>query len=360
MKILKYLFFLLLIVIIAGAIYVATKDGNYQVEESAIINAPVPVVFNEVNNFKNWEQWGPWMDDSDDLIINYPENTTGQGASYSWKSEELGDGSIRNTKVIPNSTIDQILIFKSTYGESKSDGYWNFEEVEDGTKVTWGIIGEQDFMEKLAFTFMDKSFSAMVKPMFAEGLEKLKKITLEKMYKYAVNVDGVTTHGGGFYMYATTATKISQVQTKMQQMFADVSLYMEQNNITAMGNPFILYNQWDEQNNSAIYSAGVFTPSLVITPLESSVLNGMMPVQKVLKTTLTGDYKYLKQAWESAYKYAEENNLPIATETPAFEVYVTDSKESPNPANWVTEIYIPLLDANQIEVEVEGESTSSI
>ena len=356
MKILKYLFFLLLIVIIAGAIYVATKDGNYQVEESVIIKAPVPVVFNEVNNFKNWEQWGPWMDDADDLIVNYPENTTGQGASYSWKSEELGDGSIRNVKVIPNSTIDQILIFKSTYGESKSDGYWRFEEVEDGTKVTWGIIGEQNFMEKLAFTFMDQSFSAMVNPMFAEGLEKLKKITLEKMDKYAVNVDGVTTHGGGFYMYATTASKIAQIQTRMQQMFADVSLYMEQNNITAMGKPFILYNQWDEQNNSAIYSAGVFTPSLVITPAESSVLNGMMPVQKVIKTTLTGDYKYLKQAWERAYKYAEENDLPVAINAPAFEVYVTGPEESPNPAGWVTEIYIPLLDPAQVEEETEATS----
>lgn len=357
MKILKYLFFLLLIVIIAGAIYVATKDGNYQVEESAIINAPVPVVFNEVNNFKNWEQWGPWMDDSDDLIINYAETTSGQGASYSWKSEKLGDGSLRNTKVVPNSKIDQILIFKSPYGESKSNGYWTFEEVEEGTKVTWGIIGEQDFMEKLAFTFMDQSFTEMVDPMFIEGLEKLKKVTIKKMDEYSINVDGVTTHGGGFYMYATTATKISQIQTKMQQMFMDVSLYMEQNNIPAMGKPFILYNQWDEQNNSAIYSAGVFTPSLVITPTESSVLNGMLPVQKVIKTTLKGDYKYLKQAWEKAYKYAAENNLPVATDAPAFEVYVTRPEDSPNPASWVTEIYIPLLDAEQVEAETEATST---
>jgi len=347
MKILKYLFFLLLIAIIAGAIYVATKDGNYQVEETTIIKAPVPVVFNEVNNFKNWEKWGPWMDDSDDMIINYPEKTIGENASYSWKSEEMGDGSIRNIKVIPESAIDQELMFKSPYGESKSNVYWDFIEVEEGTKVTWGIEGKQSFMEKLAFTFMDQSFPEMIRPMYKEGLEKLNDVVLEKMNVYSINVDGVTTHGGGFYMYATTATKISQVQTKMQQMFADVNLYMEQNNISSMGKPFVLYNKWDEQNNSAIYSTGVFTPSLIITPAESTVLNGMLPVQKVIKTTLKGDYKYLKEAWEKAYKYAEENSLSINPDAPSFEVYMVGPDHTTNPANWVTEIYMPLLEAEQ-------------
>ncbi len=347
MKILKYLFFILLIVFIAGAIYVATKDGEYQVEETAIINAPVSVVFNEVNNFKNWEEWGPWMDDSDDIIVTYTDKTIGETASYSWKSDEMGDGSIKNLKVIPESAIDQELIFKSPYGESKSDVYWNFVEVEEGTKVTWGIKGNQSFREKLGFTFMDQSFSEMIRPMYKEGLEKLNKVVLKKMSAYSVNVDGVTTYGGGFYMYTTTATKVSQIQSKMEKMFADVSLYMEKNNISSMGNPFVLYNKWDEQNNSAIYSTGYFTPSLIITPAESTVLNGMMPVQKVIKTTLKGDYRNLKEAWNTAYKYSQDNDLPVHPDSPAFEVYVITKDKSPNPADWVTEIYIPLLQTEE-------------
>lgn len=347
MKILKYLFFLLLIVIIAGAIYVATKDGNFQVEESTVVNAPTSVVFNEVNNFKNWEQWGPWMDDADDIIVNYSENTIGENAGFSWKSNEMGDGSMKNSKVIPDSKIEQVLIFKSSYGESTNDVYWNFEEVEEGTKVTWGIIGKQSFMEKLAFTFMDKSFPEMIRPMYQEGLERLKEVVVEKMGTYTINVDGVTTHGGGFYMYSTTATNTSQIQIKTQQMLADVSLYMEENNISKMGNPFVLYNKWDEQNNTAIYSTGFFTPSLVITPTESTVLNGMMPVQKVIKTTLKGDYKNLKEAWEAAYKYSNKNNLPVNTDSPAFEVYSIGPDKTMNPANLVTEIYIPLLEVQE-------------
>jgi len=139
------------------------------------------------------------------------------------------------------------------------------------------------------------------------------------------------------------------VRVKMPQMFTDVSLYMKQNNITESGNPFVLYNQWDKQNNSAIYSVGIFTPSLVITPAESSILNGMLPVQKVVKTTLKGDYKYMQRAWDKAYQYISDNNLQPSEDQAVFEVYKVSAAQTQNPSLWITEIYIPLI---QPEVEI--------
>jgi len=351
MKIIKYLFFLILIGLIAGSIYIATKDGNYQIEESTTINAPLPVVFNEVNNFKNWEEWGPWMDNTDDLILAYSDTISGEGASYSWKSEKMGDGSITTTKAIPDSTIEQELTYVAKYTETKSDIYWKFNKIEEGTKVTWGIQGNQSFMEKLAFAFTDSSYTQMMRPMISEGLEKLKLVTLDKMESYSINVDGVTQFGGGFYMYTTTASKISQIQLKMRDMFTEVSRYMKNNNISIQGDPFVIYNEWDEQNNNAIYSAGRFTPSLVITPAESPVLNGMMPVQKVVKTSLKGNYKNLKEAWDEAYTYLEKNNLQATPDSHPFEVYKTNPEITLNPAKWITEIYIPVSDKQKLKLD---------
>ena len=348
MKIFKYLFFLILIALIAGAIYIATKDGNYQIEETTTVNAPITVVFNEVNNFKNWQDWRPWIDDTDDLIISYSDTTSGEGATYSWKSEKMGDGSITTIKSLPDSSIEQELTFNSKYGTTQSDVYWKFDKVEEGTKVTWGMQGKQSFMEKLAFAFMDSSYTQMMRPMFAEGLKKLNTVIIEKMDAYSINVDGVTQYGGGFYMYTTTATKISVVHTNMWDMFTEISRYMENNNISMQGNPFVIYNEWDEQNNNAIYSAGIFTPSLVITPAESHILNGMMPVQKVVKTSLKGDYKNLKEAWDKAYSYIEENNHQATPDSHPFEVYKTNPETTLNPAKWITEIYIPVSDKQEL------------
>ncbi|MBT8319695.1 MAG: GyrI-like domain-containing protein, partial [Gramella sp.] len=208
--------------------------------------------------------------------------------------------------------------------------------------VTWGMKGEQSFMEKAAFLFQDESLNDMMQPMFKKGLDNLQEVLREKMETYSVNIDGITQHGGGYYMYVTTASKISQVSDRMPDMINQVTNYMSENNIEQVGNPFVLYNQWNEDAGTAIYSAAHFTPSEVIVPAESNVLTGYMPNQRTLKTTLKGDYVNLKEAWDKAYNYLQENGLAAAGNSQAFEVYVTGPKDNANPAKWITHIYIPL------------------
>ena len=342
MKIFKYLFFLLLIVIIAGSIYIATKDGDYQVEETKIITAPVEMVYQEVNELKNWENWEPWSAEANDMIVDYGAKTSGDSSSYSWKSESAGDGEIKTISAKPYSGIEQEITFKTPFGEATSDVYWEFKEIENGTEVTWGIKGHQSFMEKLAFTFQEQSITEMMRPKFQKGLNNMESVILNKMDKYTINVDGVIQHGGGYYMYTTTASKISQVDEKMAPMFTEVSNYMDKNGIEKNGNPFVLYNEWNETSGTAIFSAGIFTSSEVITPAESEILNGFIPNQKVLKTTLKGDYKNLKEAWNTAYNYIADNDLEVIEDAHNFEVHLTSPEQVANPAKWITHLYIPV------------------
>ena len=342
MKILKYLLFLFLIIFIAGSIYIATKEGDYQVEHSETIFAPKELVYNQVNDYTNWENWEPWSEESEDMIRTYNEKTSGEGAGYSWKSDDMGNGRISTTSTKPFSAISQKITFETQYGDSSSDVYWDFEEVENGTKVTWGMKGDQSFMEKLAFSFQDESLEDMMKPMFEKGLKNLNKVTVNKMKVYSINVDGITQHGGGFYMYTTTATRIGQVSEKMSPMISEVQNYMDNNNIERIGQAFVLYDEWNESNGTAIFSAGFFTPSQVITPMDSNVLNGFLPNQKVVKLTLKGSYENLKEAWETAYNYISENNLEVADNSKAFETYIVNAQDSVNPADWITHIYIPV------------------
>ena len=346
MKILKYLFFLLLIFIIGASIYIATKDGEFQVEQQQVLAAPQEVVFNQVNDYTTWNDWEPWSRETDDMIINYGDKTKGEGASYSWKSENMGEGEITTIKANPYTSIDQKITFATPFGDSTSDIYWEFEKKGDSTLVTWGMKGEQSFMEKAAFTFQDESLSEMMLPMFKQGLENLQAKITEEMGAYSINIDGITQHGGGYYMYMTTASKISQVSERMANMISEVDSYMNNNNIEKVGNPFVLYNQWNEDQGTAIYSAAYFTPSEVVTPAESSILNGYMPNQRTLKTTLKGDYKNLKEAWDSAYAYLQKNGLREDENSQPFEVYVNDQEDNPNPAEWITQIYIPITQEN--------------
>lgn len=348
MKILKYLLFLVLIVIVGGAIYFGTKDGSFDVAKTKTFNAPAEVVFDNVKDFRNWEKWGPWMEEDADLEITYAEKTEGEGASYSWKSELTGDGKMQNLRVIPNKEIDQKIIFNTPMGDSESEIYWRFEaDEEPGTsKVTWGMKGEHSFMAKVFMAFQSEDFETSLGAMYEKGLTNLEKEVESSMNQYTITIDGLTQHGGGFYMYNTTAAKLSEIGEKMGAMLGQISGYMSDNNIKQAGMPFTIYNQIDEQNGTLIFTAAIPVSARVITPEGSPVLCNYMSPVTALKTSLKGNYTHLSDAYAAAQEYISKNNLIVDSSRNMFEIYATDPGLIPNPSNWLTEIYIPVLTFN--------------
>ena len=158
MKILKYLLLLVLIIVIGGAIYLATLDGKYDVQRSKVIKAPVEVVFNKVNDYKTWQSWSPWLWKDPTTKLTFGNVTSGNGANYSWDSEnkDVGAGSIETIESKDNESLDQKIKFTKPW-ESESDIYWTFIPAEGGgTKVTWGMKGEMPFMMRYMASKMDE------------------------------------------------------------------------------------------------------------------------------------------------------------------------------------------------------------
>ena len=348
MKILKYLLYIILVVLIGGAIYFGVKDGKFDVSSTKEMDAPIGMIYNTVNEYKSWKEWGPWMELDPDVVLNYDEITFGEGASYSWESEhpEVGKGSMKTISVSENTSIDQEIVFGTPLGDSKSNIYWKFEPIENSNKVnvTWGMNGEQTFMEKVFMSFQKEPFDSSLKSMFDKGLENLEKNIDQEMNKYTIVIDGIKQHGGGYYMYTTSASKISEIGIKMGSMFGLVSEYMTKNHITFAGMPYTIYNQIDEANSTVIFSTCIPVNERVIIADGSSVFCGYLEPTRALKTTLRGNYDYLGEAYEKAKSFIAENNLISNPSTNMFEVYANDPGLFPNPADWITEVYIPLAD----------------
>ena len=342
MKILKYLLFVLLIIFIAGSIYIATQDGDYQIEESRVIPAPVSLLYGEVSDLSTWGKWSYWGSE-EEIVVNLSEPSTGETAGFSWENSEMGDGAITTQKLIPNSAIEQQLLMETTFSDIKGTVYWKFEPAEGGTRVTWGIKDDLNFKEKLALNLRDGNLNDLFEPKLQQGLENLEENVKLQMEEYSINVDGVTQHSGGFFLYMTTASHTPEVYIRAQEMIEQVSLYMEENNISSAGKPFILYNQKDERSGTSIFSAAIPTSNQIITPVGSPVLNGFHPAQKAVKVSLRGNTKNAPEAWQEGYQYIEENGLEVNPEAEPFEVFYNNPAVEPNPALWVTEIFIPVL-----------------
>ncbi|PKQ46232.1 SRPBCC family protein [Confluentibacter flavum] len=337
MKTFKYIAFLLLVAIIGTAIYIAVQPNEFSFNRSRVIQAPVPVLFNKVNDFKNWPEFSPWLEQEPDAELTYGEKTVGVGAYYSWNGAVLGEGSMETRAVEDNKSISQHISFIKPF-ESESNINWDFEPIDEGTKVTWSMEGKQDFMTKM-YTVFSGSIEKNTAPDFERGLFKLDSTVTADMKKYSITVSGITNHSGGYYLYSTTSSKIDEVASAISDMLPKITKYAQENNIAMAGAPFVSYIKWDEQNNAAIFSVCVPTTDRVITT-DSDVLTGELPTFRALKTTLKGNYTNLKEAWDVARDYIPKNGLEFPDDGPMLEVYITDQTQYPNPADWVTDIYI--------------------
>ncbi|WP_298497154.1 GyrI-like domain-containing protein [uncultured Algibacter sp.] len=338
MKSLKYIFFLILIAIIGLAIYIAVQPNEFEVSRTRAIKAPASVIYNNVIDFKNWEAWSSWVEADPDMKITLPEQTSGIGGSYTWQDKD-GVGTMKNIETVTNKSITQQMQFADF---PSSDVSWDFTPNEDGiTNVTWTISGKDlPFGFKAFATFMG-GMEKQIAPHYERSLEKLDSIVQESMKVYTININGETEYGGGFYMYKTTSATSANISQIIGKQFGEIMTYMAKNNIISNGMPFTIYNEMNAENESVIMSNAIPVRDRINVNNASEILCGYTPKTKVIKTTLKGNYTNLSEAWEATMDYLTKNNLEQSNLKP-FEIYTNDPGKFPNPADWITEIYIPI------------------
>lgn len=337
MKFLKYLLFLILILVIGAAIYVAVQPNDYQFNRSRLIKAPASMLYNTVNDYKSWPNFSPWTEKEPNATLTYGNKTKGVDGSYAWNGEILGEGNMKTTAIDQNKSIAQDINFVKPF-EASSKINWTFEPTPEGTKVTWAMTGKKDFMTK-AFTAFMGSIEKTTGPDFERGLFKLDSISQEEMKIYSIKVEGVTEHIGGYYLYNTSSCKINDLPNKIAQMMPKLNTYVKNNNIRTAGPPYVLYHKMDNENGTAMFSCCIPTIAKVISS-ESDILTGELKPFSALQTTLRGNHTNLKEAWEKALAHLSKNEIEPIKNGTMLESYVTDPNITPNPANYLTDLYI--------------------
>jgi effector-binding domain-containing protein/ribosome-associated toxin RatA of RatAB toxin-antitoxin module len=328
-----------MLLIVVGAIYLATLNGTYDVKRSRIINAEPEVVFNEINDYKNWKDWGPWYEQDSTIVPKYDANTIGKGAGYSWTRKKEGGGSMETVDVEKPNRINQVVYFKTPFGEMKSDILWIMDKVDEGTNVTWEMKGEIDFF----YRFMTKGMEKQMGPMLERGLELLGKNIEDEVKIYSIQTDGVIDYSGGFYLYNTTSSRIEEIGAKYPGMLSKIDAFIKENSIRTTGAPFTLYHKYDELNGTAMYSVCYPVSERINTPTDTDILSGFMESGKYYKTILKGSYMNSKEAWTKANAAVEDlSEYQNKENGEPFELYVNSPIETPSPADLITEVYIPV------------------
>jgi len=122
-KFLKFLVVLASMLIVASIVWLYTLDGKYDTSRSKVINAPAKVIFDNVNDFKEWKKWDPWTEVfGDNMKVKFSGKDKGVNAKYTWSSDESGEVIMEIISSTPYTSINQTITFMDPF-ESTSNLY---------------------------------------------------------------------------------------------------------------------------------------------------------------------------------------------------------------------------------------------
>lgn len=334
MRILKYIFLLILLAFIGITVYVATQKSSFDIKKTTLINVPRSIVFNYMNDYKNWEEWGSWKEDNPDMTFIYPYNTVGIDASYSWT---LGNSSGK-TSTLALKQNDSI-VQKVTSAGNAYTSYLTFKDTVGGTKVTWESKGSVDFMTKVNATFSG-GINKLMGTVFERSLNNLNKVITKEINTFNVKMNGIVKQPGGFYIKQTISCRNSELLSKLHLHLPTIINFFKKNNISMNGNPFV---QFETLANDSIRISvcGPLREEIFLSP-ESNISVGFLEPFSALKTTLIGDYSHRNEAKKKAIAYFNQQKLQRDPLQKEIEVYSKTSEDVRNPSKLETEFLIPV------------------
>lgn len=327
MKVLKYIFILLLIIVGLFLIYAFLQPNSYDIKRERVIEAPASAIFNNLNDYKNWQDWGPWMEQDTTIVATYPEQTSGVGASYSWTSKD-GPGKMKTLSLEPNKTLVQELQFADY---EPTTVYWDLEETNNkSTKVTWGMKSDKNpFIFKL-FAAMSGGMNNMLGPMEERGLERLDSVIQADLKVKAIEnafrlgkIETITLDNQHFIGYPVKA-KTDDLEG-MMQLFSTympkVGQYAAANNISSDDMlPAAVYKSWDMETGETEFLIGLILKDKLNPDKGMETIT--LPKGNALKLSKYGYYgNGDMEAHEAIAKHLNENNIESSL---VWETYVND------------------------------------
>lgn len=311
-----------------------TGPKTYNVHRDIVINAPASAVFNTVSHFENFQKWSPWQHLDPNIKVKLDGTDGTVGAKYSWEgNDKAGSGAMTITKLETDKTVEQDLHFVKPF-ESHANTYMNLEPAEGGTKLTWGMKGDMNFMSNIFMLFMGGMDKVIGKD-YETGLTQLKKLIEESATATPV--------------YQVTETECAEkklLATKRQTVtYQQMGDFFGTNFIAIgkaieaagakEGTPTGLYYKYDEATMSADMAAAIPVEG---KPVQAKGFeNVTLPAGKAYAVDYYGDYSKMKPAYDALHAKAKE----LGQNEPTFfiEEYITDPMTEKDTAKWHTRVF---------------------
>ncbi|MFM6928832.1 MAG: SRPBCC family protein [Bdellovibrio sp.] len=160
--------------IIAFVIFVASRDGKFRYERSGVINASADKIFPFLVSFKLGSEWSPFEKVDPKMKKTYSGTDGAVGSTMEFEgNRDAGSGKLELLAMVPNKSVDiRLTMIKPIQGDNLVQ--YKLTPEGNGTLFTWTMSGNGGFMGKLMVVLID--CDKMIGDQFVAGIANLKTI----------------------------------------------------------------------------------------------------------------------------------------------------------------------------------------
>ena len=323
-------------VIIIGLLCVGSLfiSNNYKIERDIYIKAPASVVFNQINNLKNWSKWNTWLKMDTTMKVTYNNIEAGVGAQYQWTSanKNVGNGSMQIKKSVQDQSVESELLFE---GEGNAVNGFNIQPTGDSVKLTTYFESEVGWNP--LHKYMMLMFKGMMIDMTDNGLKAIKELAenMPAQPGFEFNIQQVEMPSSIPYLATRCTSGLDSISYFIGSSYGliDTEMIKQKLEMSKTVHPFAIYYKWE--NN--VFEYDVCMPLAAAGKSAGNIVAGEVKTGKYLMTQYFGNYDNSNKAHEALVNYAKDNSIKIS-DAP-LEFYITDPSVEKDTAKWQTDIY---------------------
>ncbi len=166
------------LVLIVLVVVIALQPADFRISRTATIFAPAEVVFADVNDVRQYNEWSPFSKMDPAMKVTYSGPPSGPGATLAWAgNNKAGEGRMTLVENRPNELVRYRLEFLKPF-QATNIAEFTFKPEGDRTVVTWSMTGTKNFMCKAFGLVIDSD--KMCGGMFEEGLANLNSMVAKQ------------------------------------------------------------------------------------------------------------------------------------------------------------------------------------
>lgn len=161
------------LVIVGILLYVAVSPAEFTITRKAHYRWPPTEVFPHFNSPRMMDRWNPFLKQDPNAKITYSGPEEGVGASSTWESEKVGEGTVTIIESRPPEYVKVKLEFRKPMQGTNFAEYKIINDRET-SDIVWSMSGRNNFFQRLVGIFINTD--KIVGREFENGLNYLDEI----------------------------------------------------------------------------------------------------------------------------------------------------------------------------------------